>query len=140
MRFFKVANGKLEHVPCREGAHEVLLTIEELEGLERRLKNKTEEAERWRKRATGQGGAWKITRRIFRKNRYYAWILNISVPLSHSPELFEEVQRIVEKYFGEYMTKSRDYQLQHTPGAGWLLSLFLSEEEYNLLQMPDWPV
>lgn len=135
MRFLKIGNGKLEPVANREQAHEVIMTIEELEALERKLQNKIEEAERWRKRVTGEDMAWKITRRIYSSTHFpYNWTLFLSIPLPHSPELFRSAQEIASRYFDSYM--DRGYTLQYTAGAGWVLSLRVSNDEYETFTLP----
>ncbi|GEN35925.1 hypothetical protein [Aneurinibacillus danicus] len=134
MKFYRIAeDGRHILTQKREEAAAVFMDIEELEKMERTIRNKTEEAERWRKKLTGEGLEWKITRVIIHvySSNYHVFM---TVPVPHQLHKEQEAKDAVVKRFGHILNNLESYRLYFTPAAGWVLYLELYPVKYEILK------
>lgn len=147
-RYFKMNQMSTDEVLKQEQADQVLMSRDELDSIERKLQNKVEEADRWRKRVTGEDLEYKIVTVDYihekqagvgiAKNMPVVFLV-ISLPFAYimSKEIKDQVKSHVEHIFSQYIKPSKGYKLHFSPKAGWSVHLQLTEEELDSFRLPN---
>lgn len=136
-RYYLVNEGKFQEIYKPDQAEWIMLESGELGSLERKLQNKTEEAERWRKRLSGEDLNYKLIKVDYIDGGNPIAYVTISLPLAFRLEVKDEAKRLVEHVFSAYISEHRRYKLHFAPLAGWSVNLQLTEGELNTFQLPQ---
>lgn len=117
----------------------VMLDTEELTSLERKLQNKIEEAERWRKRLSGEDLEYKLIKLDYIDGKYPTVYITIALPMAYrlTKDIKDQAKRLVERVFSPYISENRRYKLHFAPMAGWSVNLQLTEGELDTFQLPN---
>ena len=133
----------------------VMLDRKELEDLERKLKNKTEEAARLAKKLSGEDREYKLVlvdylREISPPSTQYIKgagqitvggsetvrvFVTVSLPVPAEPSAKNQAKSLVESVFERYI-KNKKFKLHWAPKAGWSVNLEMNEADFDTFQLP----